>query len=170
MDVNQLHIDIERSGQGALWKHSKARASHHFHLYRTVVIQFAFIHQLPSAILKISIRQLSAIRHLCLARDAERQNAVALGIPVAGVGIVHVLRGALASIASIMKGCVNGLVSASILALRAFYNGNRRKEVDHLLLHPPSLVMSRLLTDYKDIVSTSGLTLPDLPLLPPWGR
>ena len=75
-------------------------------------MQFAFIHQISPATFKKSIRQLSVIRHLSLARDAERQNAVALGIPITGAGIVHVLRGALASIASIIIGCVNGLVSA----------------------------------------------------------
>ena len=133
MDVNQLHIDIKRSGQGALWKYSNAWASHHFHLDRTAVMQFAFIHQLPHQFFlkNQSIRQMSVIRYLSLARDAERQNAVALSIPVAEIRIVHMLRGALASIASIITGCANGLVSASTLALRAFYNGDRRKEVDH---------------------------------------
>ena len=83
-------------------------------------MQFVLIHKLSHLQFK---KKSGHYRHLSLARDAERQNAVAFGIPIAGIGIVHVRRGALASIVSIIIGCVKGLVSAFIFALRASTTG-----------------------------------------------
>ena len=105
--ISSSILRLHEAGREVRWRHSKARVSHRFHSLRN-----SRDNNLSSSIdfhLQFNGKRIGlpwVIRYLSLAKDAERQDAVALG-------------------------CVNGLLSASMHALRAFYNGNRRKEVDH---------------------------------------